>query len=160
MRSVGVMTSFTVNLLKAEPDIYRALDAFSDSVDEACAANGIDERLKELTTVYTSQLNGCAYCNRAHSEDALAAGVEADTLLQLATWRESGVFSERERVALETAEAFVHIPSGALPEELGRRALAVFTEKEFAALSWLCVAYNAINRAIVVSGLRVAPQSA
>jgi AhpD family alkylhydroperoxidase len=160
LRSVWGMTSFTVNLLKAQPDTYSALDAFSDSVDEACAANGIDDRLKELTTVYTSQLNGCAYCNRAHADDAIAAGVEPDTLLQLATWRESGVFSERERVALEIAEAFVHIPSGAISDDLGRRALAVFTEKEFAALSWLCVAYNAINRAIVVSGLRVAPRSA
>lgn len=153
------MTSFKVNLLKAQPDTYRALDAFSDSVDEACAANGIDDRLRELTTVYTSQLNGCAYCNRAHTEDALAVGVDPDTLMQLATWRESGVFSERERAALEIAEAFVQIPSGAFSEELIQRALTVFTEEEFAALSWLCVAYSAINRAILASGLRVAPRS-
>ena len=56
--------------------------------------------------IHASQLNGCAYCVRVHVDRAVAAGVTADEIAQLPVWRESGVFSDRERAGLELAEAF------------------------------------------------------
>ena len=152
----GVMSETRVHLSKTEPTAYQALDAFSRTVGEICAANGIDDRLKELVMIHCSQLNGCAYCTRIHVDRAEAAGIDADTMMQIATWRESGVFSERERAALELAEAFTFISEEGISDDVYNRVGSVFTEKEYAALSWACVSINAFNR-VVVAGRSPVP---
>lgn len=143
------MSETRVHLSKTEPAAYKALEAFSRTVGEICAANGIDDRLKELVMVHSSQLNGCAYCTRVHVEKATAAGIDADTLTQIPAWRESGVFSDRECAALELAEAFTFIQDDGIPDDVYNRVGSVFTEKGYAALSWACVSINAFNRVVI-----------
>lgn len=145
----GRMSETRVHLSKTEPEAYKALDAFSKTVGEICAANGIDDRLKEIVMIHSSQLNGCAYCTRVHVDRAIVAGLDADVLTQLPSWRESGVFTDRERAALELAEAFAFISEGGISDEVYNRVGAVFTEKEYAALSWACISINAFNRVVV-----------
>lgn len=156
----GGMSEKRVHLSKTEPAAYQALDAFSRTVGDICAANGIDERLKELVMIHCSQLNGCGYCTRIHVDRATAAGIDTDTLMQIATWRESGVFSEREQAALELAEAFTFISEEGISDEVYDRVGGVFTEKEYAALSWACVSINAFNRIVVAGRYPVPPRVA
>ena len=52
--------------------------------------------------MHVSQLNGCAYCVRVHAERATKAGITVDVIAQLPVWRESGVFSDRERAGART----------------------------------------------------------
>lgn len=151
------MSETRVHLSRTEPTAYKALEAFSRTVAEICRANGIDDRLKEIVMIHSSQLNGCAYCTRVHRERAEAAGIDADTLMQIATWRESGVFSERERAALELAEAFAFIHDGGISDDAYNRVGSVFTEKEYAALSWACVSINAFNRVVIAGRYAVPP---
>ncbi|UWF78254.1 carboxymuconolactone decarboxylase family protein [Microbacterium neungamense] len=151
------MTEKRVHLSKTEPAAYQALDAFSKTVSDICKANGISDRLKELVMMHCSQLNGCAYCTRVHLDRALAAGIDVDTLTQIPTWRESHVFDERERAALELAEAFTFIAEDGIPDDVYDRVGSVFTEKEYAALSWACVSINAFNR-IVIAGRYPVPR--
>lgn len=145
------MSETRVHLSKTEPTAYHALDEFSKTVGEICKANGIDDRLKELVMIHCSQLNGCAYCTRIHVDRALKAGLDTDVLMQIPTWRETDVFTERECAALELAEAFTFIAEGGVSDEVYDRVGGVFTEKEYAALSWACVSINAFNR-IVIAG--------
>ncbi|WP_309101887.1 carboxymuconolactone decarboxylase family protein [Microbacterium sp.] len=152
------MSETRVHLSKTEPAAYRALDAFSKTVGEICAANGIDDRLKEIVMIHCSQLNGCAYCTRIHVDRATAAGIDVDTITQIPTWRESGVFTERECAALELAEAFTFIAEDGISDEVYDRVGAVFTEKEYAALSWACVSINAFNRVVVAGRYPVPPR--
>lgn len=154
------MTEKRVHLSKTEPAAYQALDAFSRTVGTICADNGIDDRLKELVMIHCSQLNGCAFCVRIHIDRALAAGVDIDTLTQIATWRESGVFSERERAALELAESFTFISEEGVSDEVYDTVGSVFTEKEYAALSWACVSINAFNRIVIAGRYPVPPRAA
>jgi AhpD family alkylhydroperoxidase len=154
------MSEKRVHLSKTEPAAYQALDAFARTVGEICAANGIDDRLKEIVMVHCSQLNQCAFCTRLHVERALAAGLDTDTLMQIATWRESGVFTERERAALELAEAFTFISKEGISDEVYDRVGSVFTEKEYAALSWACVSINAFNRVVIAGRYPVSPRVA
>src|SRR5688572_15236005 len=98
-----------VHLSKSAPDAYKTLSAFSKTVGQIADDAGIDARLKELVQIHVSQLNGCAFCVRVHVERAVKIGVTADDIAQVAVWRESGVFSERERAGLELAEAFAFI---------------------------------------------------
>ncbi|KQY96947.1 alkylhydroperoxidase [Microbacterium sp. Root53] len=146
-----------VHLSKSEPTAYKALDAFSREVGRIARENGIDDRLKELVLMHCSQLNGCAYCTRIHSDRALAAGVTFDDLAQLPVWRESGVFSDRERAALELAEAYTFIHRGGIPEDVYERVGAVLTEKEYLGVSWLCVSINSFNR-VVIAGRYPVPR--
>lgn len=155
----GGMSETRVHLSKTEPAAYQALDAFSKTVGQICAANGIDDRLKEIVMIHCSQLNGCAYCARIHVDRAVAAGIDTDTLTQIPTWRESGVFSERERAALELAEAFTFISEDGVSDEVYDLVGSVFTEKEYAALSWACVSINAFNRIVIAGRYPVPPRT-
>jgi len=152
------MSETRVHLSKIEPTAYRALEDFSRTVGEICRANGIDERLKEIVMIHCSQLNGCAYCTRIHLDRAVRAGVDVDTITQIATWRESGVFSDRERAALELAESFTFIADDGVPDDVYDRVGSVFTEKEYAALSWACVSINAFNRIVIAGRYPVLPR--
>lgn len=143
------MTQERVHLSRTEPEAYKALEAFSSTVSEICAANGVDDRLKEIVMLRSSQLNGCAFCMRVHSDRGLKAGLTADDIAQIGVWRESGVFTERERAGLELAEAYVYITEGGIPDEVYDSVGSVLTEKEYAALSWACVSINAFNRVAI-----------
>lgn len=153
------MSETRVHLSKTEPAAYQALDAFAKTVGQICAANGIDDRLKEIVMIHCSQINGCAYCTRVHVDRATAAGVDADTMMQIASWRESGVFTERERAALELAEAFTFISEDGISDDLYNRVGAIFTEKEYAALSWACISINAFNRVVIAGRYPVPPRA-
>src|SRR6478752_3789868 len=122
-----------VHLSRSAPEAYQTLDVFSKSVGAIAAEAGIDARLKELVQIHTSQLNGCAYCVRVHVERALKVGITPDVVAQLPVWRESGVFSDRERAGLELAEAFVFIHEEGIPDDVYDRVGAILTEAEYVA---------------------------
>ena len=107
--------------------------------------------------LHISQLNGCAYCARIHVARLIQAGGTADLVAQLPTWEESGVFSERDRAALELAEAFTFIHEGGISDEVYDRVGGVLSEKEYTAISWLSVSINAFNRVAIAGRYPVPP---
>ncbi|WEK13876.1 MAG: carboxymuconolactone decarboxylase family protein [Candidatus Microbacterium phytovorans] len=147
-----------VHLSRSARPAYDALDAFSQTVGKLAAEAGIDDRLKELALIHSSQLNGCAYCVRIHVDRAVAAGISADEIAQLATWRESGVFSARERAALELAERYVFIHEEGLPDDVYDHVGGILSESEYVALSWLLVSINAFNRITIAGKYPVPPR--
>ncbi|MFE1645572.1 carboxymuconolactone decarboxylase family protein [Microbacterium sp. P01] len=149
-----------VHLSRSAPDAYKALDALSKTVGGLASANGLDDRLKELVQIHASQLNGCAYCVRIHVDRALTAGVTVDEISQLPTWEESGVFSERERAALQLAEAFTFIHEGGVPDEVYDHVGGILSEEEYVALSWVLVSINAFNRLVIAGRYPVPPVGA
>ena len=149
-----------IHLSKSARGAYDALDVFARTVGGIAAEAGIEDRMKELALIHTSQLNGCAYCVRVHVDRGVAAGLTADEIAQLATWRESGVFSERERVALELAEAYVYIHEDGVSDELYDHVGGVLSEAEYVALSWLLVSINAFNRVTIAGRYPVPPRTA
>ena len=149
-----------VHLSRSARPAYDALEAFSQAVGRIAEDAGIDARLKELALIHSSQLNGCAYCVRVHVTRAVAAGITADEIAQLPTWRESGVFTARERAALELAESYVHISDGGVPDDVYHRVTAELTEPEYVAVSWLLVSINAFNRVTIAGKYPVPPRRA
>lgn len=65
----------------------------------------IEPALRSLLTVRVSQINGCAFCVDLNSATLLKRGASPDKIEALGTWRDSALFSERERAALDYAEA-------------------------------------------------------
>jgi AhpD family alkylhydroperoxidase len=147
-----------VHLSRSAPPAYQALAAFSKTVGGIAAENGIDARLKELVQIHTSQLNGCAYCVRVHVERATKAGVSADVIAQLPVWRDSGVFSDRERAGLELAEAFAFIHEEGISDEVYGSVGGVLTEQEYVALSWILISINTFNRVAIAGRYSVPPR--
>ncbi|OYU46942.1 MAG: alkylhydroperoxidase [Rhizobiales bacterium PAR1] len=95
------------------PEVYDALAALSQSA----VTLGLEKDLLELVKVRASQMNGCTYCLQFHINLARQLGVPAAKLDQLAAWRESQVYSPRERIALHATEALTSIAGGEIPDE-------------------------------------------
>lgn len=147
-----------VHLSRSAPTAYQALAALAKSAGALAADAGLDPRMKELVQIHASQLNGCAYCVRVHVDRALAAGVTADIIAQIPVWRDSGVFSDRERAALELAEAFTFISEDGVPDEVYDEVGGIFSEEEYVALSWILVSINAFNRVAIAGRYAVPPR--
>jgi len=91
-----------------------------------------------------SQLNGCAYCLKMHSDEARELGEDEARLHVLAGWREApNVFDERERVAIALTEAVTLMRE---PGEAYDAAKELFGEEDAEALLWQAITTNAWNR--------------
>lgn len=140
-----------VNIGKQHPASYKALITLSSVVEESAAAAGLDPLLVELVKIRTSQLNGCAFCLRMHTRDALKKGESADRLAVLPAWAETGYFSDAERAALRLTEAIAQVADGHVNDEDYAAAATVLTEEQVSAISWLCTVMNAFNRVAIIS---------
>jgi len=153
------MSERRVHLSRSAPAAYRALDALSRTSKQVAVEAGIEPRLLEIVQLHASQLNGCAYCVRVHLDKALEAGLDADVIAQIATWRESGVFTERERAALELTEAFTFIHDGGVSDEVYDCVGGILSEQEYVALAWVLVSINSFNRVAIAGRYPVPPRA-
>src|SRR5258708_5898919 len=67
--------------------------------------SGLDPLLMELVLIRVSQINHCAYCIDMHTKDARKLGETEKRIYMLNAWRESDLYTEKERAALEWAES-------------------------------------------------------
>ena len=143
----------SVNLSKQHPGIYKQLMAFSAEADAAIGASGLDPLLGALVKIRISQINGCAFCLRMHTRDAIAKGETSDRLAVVAAWWESQYFTAQERAALALAEQVTKL-SVPDPHTWDDGSL---TDQQSSAVSWLAVVMNAWNRVAITSHYPVAP---
>ena len=112
-----------------------------------------DKVLYELLKIRVSQINGCSYCLDMHAKDLLKLGDYADHILQLALWREVPLFTEKERVMLELAEAVTRISEQGVPTDLYNRVREHFTEEEYVDLITAVNVINSWNRIAIATGM-------
>ena len=74
-------------------------------LEQKLRTSGLEPSLIRLVKTRASQLNGCAYCLHMHIKDARAAGETEMRLHLLSAWRESPLFTPRERAALAWTES-------------------------------------------------------
>src|SRR3954447_19130060 len=108
--------------------------------------SGLDKRLVELIKVRCSQINGCAYCIDMHTKDARAEGETEQRLYGLSAWRETPFYTDRERAALEWAEALTLVADSHMPDALYKRVREHLSEEEVVKVSMAVVAINGWNR--------------
>ena len=123
----------------------------------SATAAGLTPLLVELVKIRASQLNGCSFCLRMHTHDAVGHGETADRLAVLPAWRDSDYFSAQERAALELAESMTLVADGQVPDAVYERVAAVLTPAQISAVGWLTVVINAFNRVAVASRYHVGP---
>jgi alkylhydroperoxidase family enzyme len=89
-----------------------------------------------------------------HTYDARKAGESEERIYLLNAWRESDLYSDRERAALAWTEALTKLPEAGAPEDLYAEAKALFSEQELAELTLMITIINGWNRIAVGFGLR------
>lgn len=136
-----------VNLGKQHPSAYKKVVELDATVQEIVQSAGLDPKLVELVKIRVSQLNGCAYCLRMHTRDALKLGEAPDKLAVLAAWWESQYFTSTEQAALVLAEDVTGLPRRTHYAEYED----VLNPEERSALTWLAIVMNAWNRVAIQS---------
>jgi AhpD family alkylhydroperoxidase len=136
---------------KQHPALWRALNGLGLKVREAAVASGLDDQTVELLNVRISQLNGCAYCLDLHVKKAVQAGETSQRLSVLPAWRETALFTDKERAALALAESITALPGHAAQAHEEAYARDHLTEEEFSTVSWLAITMNAFNRVSITS---------
>ncbi|MFE5096715.1 carboxymuconolactone decarboxylase family protein [Streptomyces sp. NPDC056638] len=136
---------------KASPESYQAFRRAAEAVHAEAVAAGLEPSLLELVNIRASQLNGCAFCLNAHTRTALRAGESPMRLGVLPGWRDTEVFTIRERAALALAEAVTNLEDAAAQESAYTTAREVFTEAEISAVIWAAITINTFNRVSILS---------
>ncbi|MEK9797148.1 MAG: carboxymuconolactone decarboxylase family protein, partial [Alphaproteobacteria bacterium] len=107
----------------------------------------ISGRLKELVVIKTSHINECEYCFAHNTALGEAAGITHDQVIALSSddYRTSELFDDREKLALEWAEAMTRRTAGR-DEALYARMRELFSDAEIVELTLVCGLFNMINR--------------
>jgi len=87
--------------------LYGALDRRSSKISPA---------IRSLVTVRVSQINWCAFCVDINSATLMKRGVSEEKIMALAEWKNSALFSDKEKAALAYAEAMTI--TGTKPEDM------------------------------------------
>ncbi|MDQ0662248.1 AhpD family alkylhydroperoxidase [Arthrobacter ulcerisalmonis] len=140
-----------VYLDKQHPDLWKAISGLGLKVQEAAEEAGIGRGLLELLNVRISQINGCAYCLDLHVRRAAEAGESGQRVAVLPAWRETALFTDKERAALGLVESITELPDQRTQENAEASARECLTAEEFSAVSWLAVTMNAFNRVSITS---------
>ena len=118
-------------------------------------ASPLPPPLRSLLTVRVSQLNGCRFCVDLNSATLLKRGMSEEKVEALAAWRESNLFDERERVALDYAEA-VTLADRGVDDDLMARVKRHFEDDAIIELTALIAFQNMSSK--FNSALAVPPQ--
>jgi len=131
-----------MNYYKASPESINAVMELEKHV----VASGLEPSLIELVKTRASQINGCAYCIHMHTTDARKHGETEERLYLLNAWRESPLYTARERAALAWTEALTLIAETHAPDEAWEAVHAEFSEAEIVKLTVLIGTINTWNR--------------
>ena len=136
------MTPRITNAFKLAPEAVKAMMALEASIRDS----GLEHSLLELVKMRASQINGCAHCLHMHATDARKHGETEMRLYMLNAWRESTLYSERERAALAWTEALTLLAETGAPDADYEAFKAAFNEKEQVHLTMQIGSINAWNR--------------
>jgi AhpD family alkylhydroperoxidase len=143
------------NIGKLQPQLYQATITMSEQAGAAALDSGLEPGFVEVLRIRVSQLNGCGFCLRMHTRDALAEGESAERIAVLPAWRETEYFDDLEREALALAERVTRIASS--PRDERDEPITVLSPAQAAAVAWVAIVINSFNRIAITSHYRIAP---
>jgi AhpD family alkylhydroperoxidase len=136
------MHSHRISAYDAAPAAMKALQ----NVEAYLHQCGLDHWLIELVKMRASQINGCAYCLDMHSKELRRLGESEQRIYLLNAWRESPLYTPRERAALAWTEALTLIEQTHAPDALYDNVRRHFDDKELVDLTILIGMINLWNR--------------
>ena len=131
-----------LNFYKAGPNAMKAMLGLEEHIGKS----SLEKPLMELVRLRASQINGCAFCVDMHSSDARKAGESERRLATVVAWRETQLFTDRDRAALECTESLTRVEQTHVPDDVWERVKPHFTPEELVDLTLLVGAINSWNR--------------
>ena len=116
------------------------------AVKVALEKSVVEQKLIELVYLRVSQINGCAYCLNLHTNSLLKDGETQRRIAEVAGWRVSDQFSEKEQAALNWAEQLTNISTSHADDESYEALKKVFSDKEISDLTFAISLMNGMNR--------------
>jgi AhpD family alkylhydroperoxidase len=138
MKQETPMTPRMTDYFKRAETGFKSLFA----LEAAIKVSPLEHGLLHLVKLRASQINACAYCVHMHTAEALKDGETPLRLHMLVAWRESPLYSPRERAALAWTEALTRLEQTGAPDADWQAVTEMFAEDERA---WLSLAIGAIN---------------
>jgi len=121
------------------PLLYLAVAGLYGAIDRK--RSPLQPVLRSLVTVRVSQMNACRFCVDINSATLAARAGSLDKVNAVARWREADLFDERERAALEYAEA-VTTTGASVSDDLMARLSKHFDEDGIVELTALIAFQN------------------
>jgi AhpD family alkylhydroperoxidase len=134
-----------INYMQQSPELFKKFLEFTNLLKNSA----IEESLRDLVSIRASQINGCAFCVDMHVKEARIHGERELRIHHLAIWRESTLFSPRERAALAWMEVLTKLPEEGVSDDIYERVRGQFSEKELSDLTFEVMAINGWNRASI-----------
>ncbi|MFD0900412.1 carboxymuconolactone decarboxylase family protein [Actinomadura sediminis] len=122
------------------------------SSNKAITDSALPKAVQELVKIRASQINGCGGCLDMHTKDAAAAGESTVRVNLVGAWRETTVYTDAERAALELTDQGTRLADGGgVTDEAWANAAEHFDEDQLMALVALICTINAFNRLNVIT---------
>jgi AhpD family alkylhydroperoxidase len=135
------MTPRIKNPFKLAPEAVKVMMALETILN----STGLEHSLLELVKLRASQINGCAFCIHMHVTDLRSHGETEMRLYMLSAWRESSLYTDRERAALAWTEALTRISETGAPDADYEVLKSQFTEAEQVNLTFVIGTINVWN---------------
>ena len=124
------------------PDLSKKLFELSGAVKKGSLGN----TLLDLVNIRASQLDGCAMCLDMHCKEAKIHGERELRIYHVPIWRESTLFSDAEKAALEWTETVTRLSEHGVDDEVYDRVRAQFSETQVSELTFAIGVINLWNR--------------
>ena len=131
-----------LNHRELAPEAFAAMLALSEAIKRST----LGKPLLALVDCRVSQLNGCAFCLDMHTRELLAAGESLQRIACLPAWRETPLYTPRERAALQWAESLTLLRESQAPQADFDALREHFSDREIAELSYAIAQINSWNR--------------
>jgi alkylhydroperoxidase family enzyme len=130
-----------VQIWAHRPKLMTAMGKFAGAARKGTT---VDQRISHLIELKGSQMIGCEYCVDLGSQICRNSGFSDEELLALPRYRQSDLFTEREKLALDYAVAVMRTPV-AVTDELFARMKEHFSDEQLVEMTALLAAVN-LNR--------------
>jgi alkylhydroperoxidase family enzyme len=127
-----------VEIWAHQPKMMSGMGKFQGAVRKG---KTVDERLKYLVELKGAQMIGCEYCVDLGSQICRNSGLSDQELLALAHYRQSELFTEREKLALDYTVAVMRTPVE-VTDELFAQIKEHFNDKQLVEITALLTAVN------------------
>src|ERR1700735_335041 len=116
-----------------QPKMMMGMGRFNQAVRKGTS---VEERIKNLVELKGAQMIGCEYCVDLGSQICRNSGFSDDELLALPRYRQSDLFTEREKAALDYAVAVMRTPVE-VTDEIFTRVRPYFDERQLGEITAL-----------------------
>jgi AhpD family alkylhydroperoxidase len=133
----------------------RLLIGYGALEDATSKLHNVPKRTKVLAELKAATLSNCEYCIDIGSQIGRMAGLSDQELLALPRYRESDLFNEEEKVAIDYAVGMSRTPVD-VPDELFARLQEHFDEKQIVELTNVIALENMRGRFNLALGIGAA----